>query len=177
MTRQLQEFRVDWVAAIAANPNPTTGQVAALIQRARDFVSGIQASVLQETKDWAAEFQSNLSQMEKDLKVQLDSLKSEVEKVTKDNTATAKPGAIELAVTNADETDGFSFNVTVRDSMGKAFTETVVGSKGWTRIGVPAGQYNLVVLAKKNDKDVSTPTVVNVNPSETSKPTVVLPIA
>src|SRR5438128_8452687 len=134
MTKLLHEFRMDWVAlsAAAASP-PTAEQQAAMIQRAKDFVSTIQGMVMQETKDWATEFQSNMAQMEKDLKVQLDTLKAQVEKGAKEKDAATKPGAIELTVTNADKTDGFSFDVVLEGQSGK-LTDSASNSKVWTRI-------------------------------------------
>jgi hypothetical protein len=115
MTKLLHEFRMDWIALrAAAVVPPTAEQRAAMIQRAKEFVSTIQGMTGQETKDWATEFQSNMAQMEKDLKTQLDSLKAQVDKEAKDKEAATKAGAIELTVTNADKTDGFSFDVVLQ---------------------------------------------------------------
>lgn len=207
MTKQLHEFRMDWVSIIAASsvapkssdqtkpaqtdvPAKADGQAAPaapveaapstedqvkLIQRAKDFISSIQAMVLQETKDWAAEFQSNMAQMEKDLKTQLDTLKAQVDQAIKDKETASKPAAIELTVTNADKTDGFTFNVTLEGTTVK-FNETVANSKVWARINTPPGQYKLTVDAKK-ESPIGTSMILEVNPGETAKVSLTLPIS
>jgi hypothetical protein len=112
MTKLLQAFRMDRAPlSIVSTSTPTSDQQAALIQRAKDFVSAIQASLLQETKDWATEFQSTAAHMEKDLKSQIDTLKVQLDKVAKEREDASRVGAIELTVTNADKIDGFRFDI------------------------------------------------------------------
>jgi hypothetical protein len=177
MTKLLHEFRMDWVAlwAAAAVP-PTAEQQAAMIQRAKKFISTIQGMVAQETKDWATEFQSNMAQMEKDLKAQLDSLKAQVDKGAADKEAAIKPGGIELTVTNADKTDSFSFDVVLEAQSGKSM-DSVSNAKIWTRINTAPGQYRISVNAKSKGSIISTSTIVDVKPGDTAKPSVTLPIA
>jgi hypothetical protein len=155
---------------------PTAEQRAAMIQRAKDFVSTIQGMIAQETKDWATEFQSNMAQMEKDLKTQLDSLKAQVDKDAKDKEAAAKAGAIELTVTNADKTDSFSFDVVLQGQSGKS-TDSVSNSKVWTHINTVPGQYSISINAKYKGSIVSTATIVDVQPGGKETPSVTLPIA
>ncbi len=177
MTKLLHEFRMDWVALSAElAARPTAEQQAAMIQRAKEFVSTIQGMVAQETKDWASEFQSNMAQMEKDLKAQLDSLKAQVNKEVKDREAATKPGAIELTVTNADKTDGFSFDVVLEGQSGKS-TDSVSNAKVWTRINAAPGQYRVSINARSKGNITSTSTIVEVKPGETAKPSVTLPLA
>jgi hypothetical protein len=177
MTKLLQEFRLDWVGMVAASAaTPTVEEQTKLIQRAKDFVSAIQSTVIQETKDWATEFQSNIALMEKDLKAQLDSLKAQVDQAIKDKESAAKPGSIELTLTNADKTDGFHFDVSLEGTTDK-FTDSVSNSKVWTRIRIPPGQYRLSVDAKVNGIALATSMILDVKPAETSKPTLALPIA
>jgi hypothetical protein len=173
LTTLLHEFRMDWILLSAASGTPTT--TAAMIQRAKEFVSAVQGMVAQETKDWATEFQSNMAQMEKDLKAQLDSLKAQVEKEAKAKQAAAKPGAIETAVTNADKTDGFTFDVTLEGQLGKS-ADSVSNANGWVQINVAPGQYKLSVTAKYKGSTVSVSTVIDVKPGEIAKPSVTLPI-
>ena len=176
MTKLLHEFRLDWVGLIAASAaEPTTEEQAKLIQRAKDFVSGIQSMVLQETKDWATEFQSNMAQMEKDLKTQLDTLKAQVDQAAKEKESAAKPGSIELTLTNADKTDGFHFDVSLESTTTK-FADSVSNTKVWTRINTPPGQYKLTVDAKAKGSAIATSMIVDVKPGETSKPALTLPI-
>jgi hypothetical protein len=176
MTKLLHEFRMDWVALSAAAGESPVEQEAAMIQRAKEFISAIQGIIAQETKDWAMEFQSNMAQMEKDLKTQLDSLKAQVDKGAKDKEAATKAGAIELTVTNADKTDSFSFDVVLDGQSGKS-TDAVSNSKVWTRINTVPGQYSISINAKYKGSIVSTATIVDVKPGETEKPSVTLPIA
>ena len=177
MTKLLHEFRMDWVAlaASAAIP-PTMEQEVAMIQRAKEFVTTIQGMVAQETKDWATEFQSNIAQMEKDLKTQLDALKAQIEQGAKDKEAAAKPGAIELTVTNADQTDSFTFDVVLEGQSGKSL-DTVANAKVWTQINIVPAQYKVSIHAKSKGSATSTSTIVDVQPGETAKPSVTLPIA
>jgi hypothetical protein len=177
MTNLLHEFRMDWVAlSAAAGVSPNAEQQAAMIRRAKEFVSTIQGMIAQETKDWATEFQSNMAQMEKDLKVQLDSLKAQVDKEAKDKEAATKAGAIELTVTNADKTDSFSFDVVLEGLSGKS-TDSVSNAKVWTRINTAPGQYRISINAKCKGNIASTSTIVDVKPGDTAKPLVTLPIA
>src|ERR1035438_8888744 len=177
MTKLLHEFRMDWMPLSADPAVPQTAeQRAAMIQRAKEFVSTIQGMIAQETKDWATEFQSNMAQMEKDLKTQLDSLKAQVDKGAKDKEAATKAGAIELTVTNADKTDSFSFDVVLDGQSGKS-TDSVSNSKVWTRINTVPGQYSISINAKYKGSIVSTATIVDVKPGGTENPSVTLPIA
>ena len=171
MTKLLQEFRMDWLALTAAPE-----QQAALIQRAKDFVSAIQSSLLQETKEWASEFQNNMAQMEKDLKSQLDALKSQVDKVAKDREDASLVGAIELTVTNADATDGFHFDI-VLETKNSRFSESVSNSKVWTNINTTPGQCKVTTYANAKGNPVSSSTILGVKPGETVKASVTLPIA
>ncbi|HXB75206.1 MAG TPA: SLATT domain-containing protein [Candidatus Acidoferrales bacterium] len=174
MTKLLHEFRMDWVALIAvAKDPPGPEQQAVLIQRAKDFVSTIQSMVLQETKDWAIEFQSNMAQMEKDLKSQLDALKAQVEKNVKDKEDAARPGSIELTLTNADTTDGFHFDLTLEGLTGK-FTDSVSNSKVWARINTAPGQYKVTIEAKAKGSPIATSAIVDVKPGETARPSLTL---
>ena len=176
MTRLLHEFRMDWVAlsAAAAVP-PAAEQQAVMIQRAKEFVATIQGMVAQETKDWATEFQSNMARMEKDLKAQLDSLKAQVDKGVKDKEAAAKPGAIELSVTNADKTDNFTFEVVLEGQSGKSM-DSVSNANVWTRINTAPGQYRVIVNARSKGSIASTSTIVDVKPGDTARPSVTLPM-
>ena len=176
MTKVLHEFRMDWVALAAAAQDPPTPQErTGLLQRASEFISAMQSMVVQETKDWATEFQNNLAQMEKDLKSQLDTLKAQVEKRDQEKQDAAKPGAIELTLTNADKTDGFHFEVTLEGATGR-FAESVSNAKVWTRINTAPGQYKVTIDAKAKGSPIATSTVIDVNPGETAKPSLVLPL-
>jgi hypothetical protein len=176
MTTRLHEFRMDWIAlsAAAAVP-PTAAQQASMIQRAKEFVATIQGMVAQETKDWATEFQGNMAQMEKDLKSQLDSLKAQMDQGARDKEAATKPGAVELTVTNAEQMDNFSFDITLEGQSGKS-ADTVSNAQVWTGINIAPGQYKISINAKSKGNITSTSTIVDVKPGDTAKPSVTLPI-
>jgi hypothetical protein len=176
MTKLLQEFRMDWVALFAASTSPPASeQQAALIQRAKDFVSAVQGALLQETKEWATEFQSNMTQMEKDVKSQLDALKAQVDRIAKEREDASRLGAIELTVANADKTDGFRCDIVLEGKTGK-FSDSVSNSKVWTHISTTPGQYKVTIDAKAKGSPVSTSTILEVKPGETAKSSVTLPI-
>ena len=175
MTKLLQEFRVDWIATSAASASlPPIDQQVKLIQLAKSFVSAVQGMLLQETKDWATEFQGNMNQMEKDVKTQLDVLKAQIDKLAKEREEANRPGAIELTIPNADQTDGFRFDVALE---GKSpYAGSVLNSKVWTNINTSPGQYRITIDAKAKGAPVSTSTVFEVKSGETAKPSVSLPI-
>jgi len=174
MTKQLHDFRMDWISLMAtADPTPTTTQQSAMIQRAKDFIAAIQAMILQETKDWATDFQNNMAQMEKDIKNQLDALKAQVEKAEQDRKDAEKPGAIELTVTNADKTDGYKFDVSMDGKGGKA-KAPVSNSKVWAKTDVNPGQYVVEVTAASKGVVVNDRKVAHVRPGETEKVSITL---
>ena len=118
-----------------------------------------------------------MAQMERDIKAQLDTLKAQVDQAAKDKDTAAKPGAIELTVTNADKTDGFSFDVVLEGPAGTS-ADSVSNSKVWTRIDVQGpGQYRVSIDAKSKGAVTSTSAVVDVKPGGIEKPSLTLPIA
>jgi hypothetical protein len=131
----------------------------------------IEGIVTQEAREWITEFQSNMAQLEKDVKVQLDALKSQVEK-----NASAKAGAIELEVPNADKADGFKFQVLLENKNGTVATEEVT-STTWVRIAAAAGQYQASVSATVGGKPLAGSAVADVKPGEIVKPSILLPAA
>jgi len=139
--KRLETFRMDWTALSAsAGANPTPDQVAALIQKAKEFRVGAEDVVGQETKDWVTEFQNNLAQLEKDVKLQLEMLRTQVEK----QEAAAQPGSLELTVTDADKTQGFAFTVSLAGPDGPVISDDkVTNSKTWVRTNLKPGQYTL----------------------------------
>lgn len=106
---------------------------------------------------------------------ELDKLKAQVDQAITDKETASKPAAIELTVTNADKTDGFTFNVTLEGTTVK-FNETVANSKVWARINTPPGQYKLTVDAKKGSP-IGTSMILEIKPGETAKESLTLPIS
>jgi SMODS and SLOG-associating 2TM effector domain 2 len=186
ITRRLAEFRMDWLtlsAVASQNTPPSAEQVAALLQKAKEFRMAVEAVVVQETKDWATEFQNNLAQLEKDVKAQLETLQAQVEKQQKEREAASEPGSIEATVPNADHARDFTLFVSLDGSEGAVVKdEKVVNSTTWTRLGVKPGQYKLTIAADtvagaEASKRVSQSTVVTVKTGELAKASVALPIA
>lgn len=176
--KALEEFRMDWtsLSAAAARP-PTPEQVAVMIARAKEFSSTVEGLVTQETKDWVTEFQSSMAQLEKDVKVQLDTLKAQVQKTAQDRQAAAKPGSIELTVSNAEKTDGFQFQVVLEDESGAVAHEEVANSKTWARINAAPSHYKISISAVAGGKPVSVSAIVEVKPGEAAKPSLSLPLS
>jgi conflict system pore-forming effector with SLATT domain len=142
--KSFDEFRMDWEALTAksACPTPTADQVAAFVQRAKDFRLAVEGIVQQETQEWATEFQSNTAQLEKDVKAQLDSLKAQVDKAQAAN----RTGWIELTVLDADKLQGSTFKVTLENSEGAVIAqEQVTNSKKWIRLNVRPGTYRITI--------------------------------
>lgn len=187
ITRRLAEFRMDWLtlsAVASQNMPPSADQVAALLQKAKEFRLAVEAIVVQETKDWATEFQNNLAQLEKDVKAQLETLKAQVEKQQQERQAESEPGSIEATIPNADKARDFTLFVSLDGSEGALMKdEKVVNSKTWTRLSVKPGQYTLTIAADtvatdtEASKRVSQSAVVGLKPGEVAKASVALPIA
>jgi len=178
--KRLEEFRIDWVAALAAaGPTPSPDQIAALIQRAKEFRVAVEGIVAQETRDWVTEFQSNMAQLEKDVKAQLDSLKSQVDKTQQDMEAAAEPGSIEATVENAEKAKDFAFFATLDGSGGTVVREErTSGTRTWGHLNLAPGHYRLIIAATSTDgKPASSVTIVVVKPAEVCKVTVALPFA
>ena len=177
--KRLEEFRMDWVSlTAAASTEPSADQIAALIQKAREFRVAVEAIVAQETKDWVTEFQSNVAQLEKDVKTQLETLKAQVDKSQQAQQATAQPGSIEATIENADKTKDFSFSATLDGPEGNVVKdEKSTSSNTWARANVKPGQYKLVIAAKTaEDKPAYATSIVVVKSSEVAKPSIRLPI-
>jgi hypothetical protein len=185
ITRRLAEFKMDWLASMAAagGAPSTPEQIAALLQKAKDFRIAIEGIVVQETKDWATEFQNNLAQLEKDVKAQLDTLKTQVEQARKHREDASAPASLAATVPNADKAQSFTFFVTL-ESVDQTIVkdEKVVNSKSWSRLGLRAGQHKLTVSADtvatgtQASIRVSRSTVLTIKPGEVNTVSIDLPI-
>jgi hypothetical protein len=174
--KSLEEFRMEWTALLAkANTPPTKDDIAALLQRARDFVGVVEGMVLQETKDWVTEFQNNVAQLEKETKAQLDSIKTDADKTQAARMAESKVGSVEITVSNADKTDNHTFEVLWEGAHGQSARETVTDGEEWIRINVPPGQYSATVSGAIGGKPSSKKSVVILGPGESKKVDITLP--
>jgi hypothetical protein len=183
--KSYEEFRMDWVALTAAAqwPTPTPEQVAAMVQKAKDFRLGVEAIVQQETRDWVTEFQSNISQLEKEVKAQVEQLKAEAARTLEAQHAATQAGSMEVTVANADRTQGFTFTITVEGADGAIVKdEQAASSRKWSRANVKPGQYNVRVSATSPAsaaapaRTVADSTVVIVKPGEIAKGAIELPL-
>lgn len=176
--KSLEEFRMEWTALLAkASTPPTKDDIAALLQRARDFVGTVEGMVLQETKDWVTEFQNNVAQLEKETKTQLDSTKADADKTQAARLAETKVGSVEITVSNADKTDNHAFEVLWEGAQGQIARESVTDGEEWIRINVPPGQYSATVTAAIAGKPTARKSVVTLAPGESKKVEVTLPTA
>jgi hypothetical protein len=157
LERMLSEFRMDWAMMVAklGNNAPTTDQVQLMIQRLKEFLVAINTHVEQETQTWVSEFKTNLAEIEKTAATQRDS---------------ARPGAIDITVTNGMETeDGFTVML---DGME---VKTIRGTK--YQIGyVPPGPHKIAVSGRIKGESLDASELANVAPGEIAKVTLALPV-
>ncbi|HKQ76326.1 MAG TPA: SLATT domain-containing protein [Blastocatellia bacterium] len=160
--RALQEFRMNWASEWAKLPHPlTVDNAAVLILLAKEFVLKVEQAIGEETRQWATEFAQNLAQMEKEMASKWEEQKKKIESERE----AAKPGAIQLTVTNAKATNNRQFEVELQT--GDSSTEsksTVVGAQTWGRSSVTPGMYTITVKATLNEKSVAAHKVIQVKP-------------
>jgi hypothetical protein len=157
MERMVSEFRMDWAMMVAklGGKSPTTDQVQLMIQRIKEFLVGINTHVEQETQTWVLEFKTNLAEIEKTATTQRDS---------------ARPGAIDITVTNGMDTeDGFTVAL---DGMQ---VNRVHGTK--YQIGyVPPGPHKIAVSGSIKGQPLDASELANVAPGEITNVTLALPV-
>jgi hypothetical protein len=160
----LQEFRMNWAAEWAKLPHPLEGDRAAgLLLLAKEFVLKVERSIAEETGQRATEFAQNLAQIEKEVAARSEERQKEVEAQRE----AAKPGAIQLTVTNAKATDDRKFDVVLQPSDGsKPVKETVTGAQTWVRSPVAPGMYTIAATATFNQKNAEAFQVIQVKPAE-----------
>lgn len=145
--RAREAFRLDWAAlsrklstAAAGTPEQTEA-VERMIERVRSVIIEVKEQTEKETQVWLQEFQTNLAQFEKDLKAQREA---------------ARPGGIDVEVTDGDKADTpveLSLDGMIADRFsGKA------GSIGY----VAPGLHRVTAKANKNGRDYSASAMVNV---------------
>lgn len=156
LERSLSEFRLEWAmlrAKLAGRP-PTSDQVQLMIQRIRDFVLQVDGEVEKETQEWIAEFQKNLAEIERTAKTQVEA---------------ARPGAIDVTVTNGMvATNGFTI----------ALDGMVLGTVRGTRyqVGyVPPGPHKVAVSGNVAGESLDASELVNVPSGAIAKVTLALP--
>lgn len=145
LERALGEFRLEWarLRARQAGQTPTAEQVDMLIQLCKGFSLTVRTLVEQETQQWVAEFQSNLSQLERSARAQMES---------------ARPGAIDITVTNGYEAEeGFTVWLD-----GKTVQQNVTGAKS-ELAAVPPGFHTIAVSGTLDKQPARASELVNVS--------------
>ena len=162
----LQEFRLDWAAERAKLPQPLKSDgaaPAALLQLAKEFVLKVEKFVGEETRQWATEFAQNLAQMEKEASARWEQRQKDVEA----RREAAKPGGIQLTVTNAKAVDGRKFDVLLQSPNGiDPVKASVSGAQTWARSSVAPGMYTIEATATINQKPAAASQVIDVKPAE-----------
>jgi hypothetical protein len=139
--KELQSFRLEWACLYSERPQPLTREHACkALELAKTFVLAIEQHVGEETRQWATEFQQNLAAMEKEVAAKWEAREKEAQQQRE----AAKPGALQLTVTNAKQTDGRAFTVSLQPG---GVQESVSGAQTWVRAGLTPGMYTVTVRA------------------------------
>ena len=157
LERALSAFRFDWamMAAKFGKEDPTPDQVQAMIQRLKEFLASVEAQVDQETQAWVSEFRTSLADIEKTAKAQAEA---------------ARPGAINITVTNGMETDdGFAVSLDGMEITRVRGTKYQIGY-------VPPGPHKVAVSAKIKGEQLDASELVNVDPGAVANATLALPV-
>src|SRR5262249_49396862 len=85
------------------------------------------------------------------------------------------PGSVEATVTNARDTDDFSFDVILSTKDAVVHEEHVSNSETWAGIGVAPGTYRLEVVGSFKKRPARKPTVLTIKPGETTNVQLSLP--
>jgi hypothetical protein len=142
--KQLEEFRLDWVALRAeAGANPSPEHVERLLARASAFRSEIEREVLEETREWVAEFQANMSRLDRDAAEGVASVLSRAKAERETAAARVGLGALEVEVGVAGLTGA---RVQLEGNGGVEIEEDLAdGAVSWTKTGLKPGIYRLIL--------------------------------
>lgn len=157
LEKSLSEFRMEWAMIVAklGGKSPTPEQVQSMLQRLKEFIAYVDGKVEEETRDWASEFKTSLS---------------DVERKAKELGEAARPGAIDVTVTNGMDADG-GFDVALD---GMTVRTNVRGTKH--QVGyVPPGPHKVEIIARVGGKTLEASELVNVASGEIVKATLALP--
>lgn len=157
LERALSAFRFEWamMAAKFGKEDPTADQVQAMIQRLKEFLAAVDAQVDQETQAWVSEFRTSLADIEKSAKTQSEG---------------ARPGAINITVTNGMETeDGFALSLDGMEITRVRGTKYQIGY-------VPPGPHKIEVAGTIKGEQLDASELVNVDPGAVTNATLALPV-
>jgi hypothetical protein len=174
--KSLEEFRMDWTLKLAeSGPSPSAEKVLEFVQLAKRVRLAIEDQVIEETKAWASEFQNNLAQLEREVRQQAESQRSQADKDMKTLQESARPGSLELSVSNAKDTDNYTFQVRLEGGSDPV-EETVIGSTSWGQLGLKPGHYKITVSASAKNKPVRATAVCDVPAGQLVKVAKELPL-
>lgn len=159
---EVEKFRFDWerLTAPLAGRTPDGEILLSLLKRVTDFSVAVRALVENETKAWVGEFQTNLAELQKQSEAAWESARAQSLEAQKEVAAqrqALRPGAIDLLVENAPDTDE-GYDVLLDGDVAK----TKVTSKSCGVLGVPPGLHDLSTTATLNGIPVHASQVVDV---------------
>ena len=154
----LSEFRMEWAMIVAklGGETPTSEQVQSMLQRLKEFVAFVDGKVEEETRDWVSEFKTSIS---------------DAERTAKELGAAARPGAIDVTVTNGMDAES-GFDVALDGMNVRAGVRGTKYQVGY----VPPGPHKVEVTARVGGQTLEASELVNVAPGEIAKATLALPV-
>ncbi len=164
-----ESFRFDWARLMAGlgGRTPTEAELQTLIARITGFSATVRALVESETKAWITEFQTNLAELERRTEAAVQAAREQAEQAQKQAVSLQKeaaPGAIDLTVANAAETDD-GYTVTV----GGEVKKQSVATSTCGIVGIAPGLYEVAVSATIAGTAASASQVVTVKPAEAAR--------
>ena len=158
LQKALSEFRMEWAMTVAklGGASPTDEQLQSMLQRLKEFIAYVDGKVEEETREWVSEFKTSIS---------------DAERKAKELGEAARPGAIDVTVTNGmDAEEGFHVALD-----GMNVRANVRGTK--YQVGyVPPGPHKVEVTARVGDQTLEASELINVLPGEIAKATLALPV-
>ncbi|MBV9928748.1 MAG: SLATT domain-containing protein [Acidobacteria bacterium] len=157
LEKSLSEFRMAWAMTLAklGGATPTEEQVQSMLQKVKEFVAYVDGTVEEETRDWVTEFRTSLS---------------DVDRTAKELGKAARPGAIDVTVTNGMDAEG-GFDVALDGMNVRAGVRGTKYHVGY----VPPGPHKIEVSARVGGQAFGASELVNVGPGEIAKATLALP--
>jgi hypothetical protein len=138
---------MDWARLRSELPRPLKPEhISQALELAKKFVLAVEQHIGDETRQWASEFQQNLAAMEKEAAAKWEAREKEAQ-VQREG---AKPGALQLTVTNANKTDDRKFTVLLQPGDEQ---ESISGGQTWSRSALAPGMYTVTVRGTINSQN------------------------
>lgn len=164
-----ESFRFDWARLTAGlgGRTPTETELQTLITRMTEFSATVRSLVESETKAWVAEFQTNLAELERRTEAAVQAAREQAQQAQRETASqktAAAPGAIDLTITNASDTEA-GYTVVV----GKDVKKEHVASSTCGIVGIAPGLHELTISATIAGTVASASQAVTVKPAEATK--------